>query len=120
EFADSEAFTRFIKESIEKDAPPGEFEPLENVVQYSAERPYPCLRHHGTALDRKRRAAAVPHRPLRLEVISLYCRHPSRPDLGFMASFSHRGGPGDPYFSADAEKFIDAVQARPSSPASAP
>jgi hypothetical protein len=119
EFTDTDAFTTLIKQGIEKDTPADRFETLGSVVQYSTERTYPCVRHHGTAIDKKSRASGFLRKSLRLEVISLYCQHPYRPNLGFMASFSHRGGADDPYFAGDAEKFINAIQATPKSSAPA-
>jgi hypothetical protein len=117
EFTDTEAFAAFIKQGIEKDSPAERFETLESVVQYSTERTYPCVRHHGTTIDKKSRASGLLRKPLRLEVISLYCQHPYQPNLGFMASFSRRGGAQDPDFAGDAEKFINAIQATPKSSA---
>jgi hypothetical protein len=113
DFTDTNAFTNFIRQGIEKDSPASRFEVLENAVQYSAERSYPCVRHHATSIDKKSAASGFLGKPLRLEVISLYCQHPYRPNLGFMASFSHRGGAEDPYFAGDADKFIGAVQVTP-------
>jgi hypothetical protein len=120
DFTDTNAFTNFIRQGIEKDSPASRFEVLENAVQYSAERSYPCVRHHATSIDKKSAASGFLGKPFRLEVISLYCQHPYRPNLGFMASFSHRGGPEDPYFAGDADKFIGAVQVTPKTPEPGP
>jgi hypothetical protein len=120
DFADTDEFTNFAKQEIEKDSPTSRFDVLESVVQYSAERSYPCVKHHGTALDKKSAVFGFHRKPLRLEVVSLYCQHPYRPNLGFMVSFSHRGGGEDPYFAGDAEKFINGVQATSMTPEPAP
>jgi hypothetical protein len=120
DFTDINAFTNFAKREIEKDSPASRFDVLESAIEYSAERSYPCVRHHGTAIDKKSAAFGFHRKPLRLEVVSLYCRHPYRPNLGFMASFSHRGGAEDPYFAGDAEKFINGVQVTSKAPEPAP
>jgi hypothetical protein len=120
DFTDANAFTDFIKLGIEKDSPASRFEVLESTVKLSAERSFPCVRHQATSIDKKSAASGFLRKPLRLEVISLYCQHPYRPNLGFMASFSHRGGAEDPYFAGDADKFINAVQVTPKTPEPAP
>jgi hypothetical protein len=107
--ADSDAFVAYTKEQVEKDSPADRFEVLERTFQYTAERGYACVKYRGVANDRKARVSAFSKRTLKLEVISLYCQHPSRPEFGFAATFSHRGGPADDHFETDAAAFIDAV-----------
>ena len=109
-FPDSDAFTELVREGIIKDAPTDRFEILESNVQYTPERAYPCVRYHGISQDRKARISAFSTQEMRLEVISLYCQHPTRPGLGFSVSFSHRGGSATEKIDAAAAAFIDSVQ----------
>lgn len=120
DFTDANAFTIFVKQGIENDSPASRFEVLESTVEYSTERSYPCVKYHAKSIDKKSAVGGFLRKSLRLEVISLYCQHPRRPNLGFMASFSHRGGEEDPYFAGDAIKFINAVQVTPSTSEPAP
>jgi hypothetical protein len=120
DLTDTSAFTNFIKQGIEQDSPASRFEVLETAVNYSAERSYPCVRHQATSIDKKAAVPGINRKPMRIEVSSLYCQHPYRPNLGFMASFSHRGGAEDPYFAGDADKFINAVQVTPKTSEPAP
>ena len=109
-FPNSDAFTEFVREGIVKDAPTDRFEILESNVQYTPERAYPCVRYHGISQDRKARISAFSTQEMRLEIISLYCQHPTRPGLGFSVSFSHRGGDAAEKIDAAATAFIDSVQ----------
>ena len=109
-FANSDAFTEFVREGIIKDAPTDRFDILESNVQYSPERGYPCVRYHGLSMDRKAHVSAFSTEEMRLEIISLYCQHPARPGLGFSVSFSHRGGSAAEKIDAAAAAFIDSVQ----------
>ena len=109
-FPNSDAFTEFVREGIIKDAPTDRFEILESNVQYSPERAYPCVRYHGISQDRKARVSAFSTEEMRLEIISLYCQHPTRPGLGFSVSYSHRGGSAAEQIDEPAAAFIDSVQ----------
>ena len=109
-FTNSDAFTELVREGIIKDAPTDRFEILESNIQYSPERAYPCVRYHGISQDRKARVSAFSTQEMRLEIISLYCQHPTRPGLGFSVSFSHRGGNAAEKIDVAAAAFIDSVQ----------
>lgn len=109
-FADSEAFTNYVREGIIKDSPSERFETIESNIQYSSEREYPCIRYHAITNDRKARTSAFSTKRLRLENFALYCQHPTTPNLGFSVSFSHRGGSYDQKIDAEAAAFIEAVQ----------
>jgi hypothetical protein len=109
-FPNSEAFTEYVREGIIKDSPSDRFEVIDLNVQYSPEREYPCVRYHGISNDRKARTSALGRKELRIEVIALYCEHPSKPGLAFYVSFSHRGGSADEKIDDDAAAFIESVQ----------
>lgn len=116
-FPNSDAFTEFVREGAIKDSPSDRFEILESNIQYSPERGYPCVRYHAISNDRKARVSAFSRKELRIEIVSLYCQHPAKPGLGFMVSFSHRGGSADEKIDAEAAAFIDSVQVTPASKA---
>jgi hypothetical protein len=46
---------------------------------------------------------------LKLKVVSLYCRHPVRQDLGFFAAYSYRGKAADTQIESAAQSFIEAI-----------
>jgi hypothetical protein len=112
-FANSEAFSAYVKEGVIKDSPSDRFELIESKFENSAERNYPCVKYHGITNDRKVRIAPFFHKTMRLEVFALYCQHPTKPGLAFSASFSHRGGSVDATIETEAADFIDMVQTRP-------
>jgi hypothetical protein len=89
------------------------FETIESIVQYSPERGYPCVRYHGISNDRKPRTSAFFAKTMRIELVALYCEHPTKPGLGFAVTFSHRGGSADENIGKDAADFIDSVQVNP-------
>jgi hypothetical protein len=116
-FENTDAFTEYVREGVIKDAPSDRFETIESIVQYSPERGYPCVRYHGISNDRKPRISAFFAKTMRIEVVALYCEHPTKPGLGFAVTFSHRGGSADENIGKDAADFIDSVQVTPSSKA---
>jgi hypothetical protein len=113
EFANSDAFTEYVREGVVKDSPSDRFDAVELSVQYSSERSYPCVRYHGISIDKKAQIVFF-KKKLRIENIALYCQHPDKPGLGFAVSYSHRGGNGDDNIDEEAESFIDSVQVTPS------
>jgi hypothetical protein len=115
ELTDSAAFTEYAKKGIAEDSPPDRFAILEAKTDFSSQRGYPCVKYESVSID-KARVSRISRKPLRLEMIALYCQHPNRPNLGFMASYSHRGGAVDDLFAGDAEKFIASVQVPPQAP----
>lgn len=116
-FADSAAFTEYIREQVIKGAPTDRFETLESKVQYTAERGYPCVSYHAVNNDEKARTSSFVRKTLRFEMYALYCQHPLKPGLGFMAAYSHRGGDIDATLAKEAADFIDSIQVTPHSAA---
>jgi hypothetical protein len=112
-FADSEAFTEFMRETVIKGSPTERFEALDVDVHYSPERGYPCVRYHAVSNDKKSRVSLFSTKALRFEVFALYCQHPLKPGLGFSAIFSHRGGSIDENLDKEAAGFIDSVKLPP-------
>ena len=109
-FQNPDAFTEYVREGVAKDSPTDRFEMIELSIQYSPEREYPCVRYHGISNDRKARTSAFFRKTMRIEIVSLYCEYPSKPEIGFVASFSHRGGSADVKIDDDAASFINSVQ----------
>jgi hypothetical protein len=116
-FADSAAFTEYIREQVIKGAPTDRFQTLESNVQYTAERGYPCVSYHAVSNDEKPRTSSFFRKTLRFEIYALYCQHPLKPGLGFMAAYSHRGGDIDAALAKEAADFIDSIQVTPHSAA---
>lgn len=114
-FADSAAFTEYIREQVIKGAPTDRFEMLESDVQYTAQRDYPCVSYHAVSIDEKPRTTSFFRKSLRVEIYALYCQHPFKPALGFMAAYSHRGGDIDAALAKEAAEFIESIQATPQS-----
>jgi hypothetical protein len=109
-FENADAFTGYVREGVVKDSPSDRFEVIESSVQYSSEREYACVRYHGISNDLKTRTSGFFRRTMRLEVVALYCEYPPKPGVGFMVSFSHRGGSADVKIDDDAASFINSVQ----------
>jgi hypothetical protein len=114
-FADSEAFTEFVREDVIKGSPTERFETLEVNIQYSPDRGYPCVTYHAVSNDKKARVSSLFRKTLRFEIFALYCQHPLKPGLVFAVVYSHRGGTTDENIDKEAGTFIDSVQVtRPS------
>ena len=116
-FADFAAFTEYIREQVIKGTPTDRFETLESNVQYTAKRGYPCVSYHAVSNDEKARTSSFFRKTLRFEIYALYCQHPLKPGLGFMAAYSHRGWDIDAALAKDAADFIDSIQVTPHSAA---
>jgi hypothetical protein len=108
--SDKEAFTEHIREAVITGSPKEEFETLEVNVKYSAEREYPCVTYHGVSNQKKVHVSFLSSKTLRFEVFALYCQHPFKPGLGFVAAFSRRGGGADANMEQEAASFINSVQ----------
>jgi hypothetical protein len=108
-FRTPDEFLSIIKDGFARDTSPERFKAIEADFQLTTERPYPCVRVRSSSQDtqaRTRQGTAV--RPLHIR--SIYCQHPTKPELGFQIAYSQRGGPLDPDFESQAQSFIDGVQ----------
>ena len=110
-FTTPDAFKDYIKQAVANESPPDRFETIESSIEESSERPYPCIKYHGVSTDLHAQISRFQTEKLRLEIIALYCQHPTRPGVGFGAMFSHRGGTAEANFSSEAAAFIASVQA---------
>jgi hypothetical protein len=106
----AEDFVALVKKGVEKDAPKPRFDVETSSVELSPDRPYTCAKYSATSIDHGEKALLLPTKPLRLQVLSLYCKYPNKPGLGFAISFSHRGETAMPAFQQAAEAFIAGVQ----------
>lgn len=97
-----------VKDAIAKDTDSSRFDVQEESLKSSTERSYPCVRYQSVATDKAPKVHSTI--PLLLEIDGLYCRHPVRPDTGFAAVYSYRGGSRHPTLRAEAEAFIRGVQ----------
>jgi hypothetical protein len=98
----------FVKERIAAMNPPPRFQEANSNYQYIESRGYPCVDVH---IDFDDTAAVTPagREQLKLQVISLYCRHPVLQQLGFFAAYSHRGKATDDQLDLAARTFIEAI-----------
>ncbi len=90
--------------------PPSRFEPLEANYEFTDLRGYPCVRYKCLYNDKEALTTSGTREPMKLQVVSMYCRHPSQKEVGFFAAYSHRGASTDPDLDAPALRFIDGVQ----------
>jgi hypothetical protein len=112
-FSDSEAFTQYVREAVITGSPTERFETFDVNVQYSGDRGYPCVTYHAVSNEKKVRVSLFSTKTLRFELFALYCQYPSKPGLGFMASYSRRGGGSDANMDREAAAFIDSIQVTP-------
>ena len=105
---DPEEFLGFIKKRIALMNPPPRFQETASDYRYAEDRGYPCVNVHVTFDDT---AAVTPtgKQQLKLQVVSLYCRHPVHQQLGFFAAYSHRGKANDDQMESAAIDFIAGV-----------
>lgn len=107
---DSDELVALIKRGVENDTPAERFKSLEASYEYTEERGYPCVRFKGVTEDTKARTSFFSQESLKLQVYSLYCRHPRHQEVGFSIGFSHRGTFLDAELEIPAEEFIRGVQ----------
>lgn len=110
ESSSPEEFVALIRKGAEADASPDRFKNLESSYEYTDRRGYDCVKVVSVTEDTKARTSAVVREKLKLQAISLYCRHPKQTGTAFMAGFSHRGETLDSELMPLAESFIDGVQ----------
>jgi hypothetical protein len=106
----AEDFVTLVKKGVEKDAPSPRFEVQHANLELSQDRPYTCVKYSATSIDHGNGGFLAPKKPLLFQMLSLYCRHPGKPNLGFAISFSHRGMTTMTTFQKEAEAFIAGVQ----------
>jgi hypothetical protein len=109
----SDELVAAIRKQVETTNPPPRFAVLETSYEYSALRAYPCVRFKGSFDDKEALTTAGTRVTMKLQVVALYCRHPSGPLNGFFVSYSHRGAAAIPDLDAPAQRFIDGVQVPP-------
>ncbi len=109
--ADStEEFVELVRHRVANANPQPRFVALQENFEYTDQRGYPCVRYSSVYDDREALTANGTRATMKLQVLALYCRHPSEPQIGFFAAYSHRGAGKDQDMEAPAQKFIDGVQ----------
>lgn len=108
-----DGFVEVVRKHVMATNPPPRFTALEASYEYSDRRGYPCVRFKGSFDDQAARTIAGTLATMRLQVVALYCRHPSAPGVGFFAAYSRRGGSAAQDIEGPAQRFIDGVQVSP-------
>jgi len=103
-------FVTLVKRGVEKDAPSPRFEVQHANLELSQDRPYTCVKYSATSIDHGSDGFLALKKPLQFQMLSLYCRHPDKPNLGLSISFSHRGMTTMTTFQQEAEAFIAGVE----------
>ncbi len=106
----NEEFVEMVKGRVSMTNPAPRFVMLEENYEYTDHRGYPCIRYRGIYDDKEALKTSGAREAMKLQVISLYCRHPTAQEVGFFAAYSHRGANIDPDLEAPAQKFISGVQ----------
>jgi hypothetical protein len=105
-----EEFIAVIKTAIERDSSAERFKTIKADYDYTDERGYPCVRFNALTEDTKAKTSFFKRETLKLQIDSLYCRHPRKPESGFAIIFSRRGATIDEALNSEAESFIAGVQ----------
>ncbi|MFT3960422.1 hypothetical protein [Propionivibrio sp.] len=104
----NEEFVSFVKKRIATMNPPPRFQETDSNYHYIEDRGYPCV---DARINLDDTAAVTPtgREQLKLQVISLYCRHPEQQQVGFFAAYSHRGKVADDQIESAAKNFIETI-----------
>jgi hypothetical protein len=108
--SNQDEFVTLIKKQIQQDTSNQRFTSNELKYRYVADRGYPCVQLTYLVTDNNANVGSDGLMELKIETVSLYCRHPVKQDTGFAVIFSHRGKEVDPAFAVQAKTFIDGVQ----------
>jgi hypothetical protein len=111
-------FEALIVGHASSDANTERFKTTEFSHEYSITRGYPCVRMHNVSIDKEAQVGGGKTEVLILENEHLYCRHPVRTDTGFAITYSYRGRAQYPQLRAEAQVFLEGVQAPPVTTAS--
>jgi len=104
----NEELVSFVKKRIAAMNPPPRFQETNSNYQYIEDRGYPCVNVH-IAFDDTAAVTPAGKEQLKLQVMSLYCRHPVQQQLGFFVAYSHRGKVTDDQIKSAAKSFIEAI-----------
>jgi hypothetical protein len=110
ELNSGEELVEFVQERIALLNPAPRFQETHSSYQYHEDRDYPCVSVHIEFDDTNAVIPGGRTDRLKLSVVSLYCRHPRDPALGFFAAYSHRGKKPDKNMEGAAKSFIEAIQ----------
>ena len=104
----NDEFIGLVKRRIATMNPAPRFQETSSDFQFTESRGYPCVDVRAAYDDN---AAVTPtgKEQLKLKVIALYCRHPTKQELGFFAAYSYRGKAADAKIESAAKSFIEAT-----------
>ena len=88
--------------------PAPRFQELKSSYQFTDSRGYPCV-DVNIVFDDTVAVTQTGKEKLKLQVISLYSRHPTKQDIGFFAAYSHRGKTVDDQLESPAKSFIEGI-----------
>ena len=106
----TDQFIAFIQEAVNSDIKTGRMTVLESKYEYTEQRGYPCVRFTGLTVSADTSAGVFNRQPVRVQVRSMYCQHPTNKRLGFLAGFTHRGSGTDAALGAKADAFAAGIQ----------
>lgn len=110
ESKDATEFVALIKHGFESDTSAERFKSLKAHYAFSDQRGYPCVTVTAVTEDTQARTSSPTLETLKLQLHSLYCRHPKQRGTGFVVGVSHRGTFLDGSLDAQAKAFIEGVQ----------
>ena len=105
-----EEFVALIKKGAEADAPPDRFKNIDSSYEYTDQRGYACVKAKNVTEDMNAKTSFFSRKSLKLQAISLYCKHPKQAGAAFVVAFSHRGETLDAELESQAQPFIAGVQ----------
>lgn len=110
EFKNAAHFLAFIKRGFHADTDPERFKVVKSKFTLSPARKYLCVKVSAVIVDKQALTSPGHHEKLKLQSISLYCRHPVDELAGFAIIYSHRGKSLYPGLAKEANAFIAGVQ----------
>lgn len=106
-----EAWVAYVKRRVMDDTDTTRFAVPNQTFRYVGARGYPCALWRADARDHKASVGVFRKADLAFQIKGLYCRLPNIQNMGFAAIFSYRGDQTLPKFDAQADDFIEGVQA---------
>lgn len=112
-------FAAQVQDGASKDTSSDRFVKHDSTWEIDESRGYACVRNRASFDDTKAALATGGKATQLLQVASLYCHHPRRPELAFAIIFSHRGGTPDADIDQQGADFAAGIQVPAAKPAAA-
>lgn len=106
----TDEFVAFIQTAINSDLKTRQVQLLDSRLSYQERQGQPCLLFSATTRDARQRGGLFSGSTPNQYTEALYCRHPFRQRLGYLAGFSHTGV-ADPGLRVRAEAFFSGISA---------